>query len=223
MKLYKLTDKDRYTRRNELNKCRWGKGITHTAKSKDRTLCTDGLIHGYLSPEIAAIMYRIHIPDIKRPVCWEARGRILREDGVKIGCKSMTTLHRVPLPTINKLQRINVAIKTILQEKQRLPRVWAAWAKKWLSGKDRTWNSANKSYISVPHEYRYLIFEDVSRLARIFTNSHDPTVNGYGRTYIREHIYVEVACILYNLGCESRDKRKFAMELTKTIREELGR
>jgi len=119
--LYKLTYQDGTTRKGEENETQWGRGVTHTAKGKKtqgagRALCSDQVIHAYRSPEIAVLANGLHA-DIASPLCWSARGRVVAEDGLKVGCRTLTTLEIVPLPVLARPQRVMIAHKTMTEEK----------------------------------------------------------------------------------------------------------
>jgi len=125
--LFKLTYQDGTTRKGEENETQWGRGVTHKADGKrpreGRWLCTDQVIHAYRSPEIAAFsnMWHAQIPD---PICWRARGRVLVDDGRKIGCKTLTTLEIVPLPVLTKQHEMEIALRTIQEEKAENTKNW---------------------------------------------------------------------------------------------------
>ncbi len=132
---YKLTNQDGYTRKGETNETLWGENVTHAATGEGNELCTDGVIHYYDSPEEAAFYNPIHA-DIKDPVCWEAKGRKVAHDGVKGGCKTVTTIRKVPLPEITTEQRVEIAIRCALTVYSNPS--FVLWANNWLSGKDRS-------------------------------------------------------------------------------------
>ena len=113
--LYKITDKYSKTR-----DCQWGENVTHKAKSRGRSLCTSEVIHAYKDPYLAVF----HNPiggdyDTKTMLMWEAKGRIVANDGMKVGCKSLTTVRRIKVPKISTTQRVEIAIRCAAE---------AAWA-----------------------------------------------------------------------------------------------
>jgi len=118
--LYKLTYPDGTTRKGEDNETQWGRGVKHTAKGKScwprRTMCTDQVIHAYRSPEIAVFANEFHA-EIGNPLCWSAKGRVLVEDGLKVGCRTLTTLETVPLPVLTKEHRARIAWKPVEEGK----------------------------------------------------------------------------------------------------------
>ena len=61
--LYKLTDENGQTK----NSTQWGEGISHTALGEGTELCSDGFIHAYENPYVAAFIYRAHV-DFKNPI-----------------------------------------------------------------------------------------------------------------------------------------------------------
>ncbi len=136
---YKLTDKDGYTRKGKTGETLWGENITHTATGQDKELCTDGFIHAYESPEMAAFMNPAHGDyDSNTMLLWECHlhGRVKRDGQLKCGAKGCTTLRTIPLPIITTEQRITIAIKISLLFCK--DDGYIKWATKWLSGVDRT-------------------------------------------------------------------------------------
>ena len=137
MKCYKLTDQNGKTRNNT----QWGEIVSHTASGESgHELCSDGWIHFYTSPFLAALMNPSHA-NFKSPRLWEAEssGEELHEL-LKSGSKTLTTLKEIPLPEISLIQKVAFSIlcgKEVYKDKD-----WTAWADKWLSGEDRTTESA---------------------------------------------------------------------------------
>ena len=135
MKLYKLTDEHGCTRGGT----QWGEGVTHSGTGEGE-LCGPGFIHAYLSPELAVLLNPIHA-NIKNPRLWECDGEIAQNDrNTKVGCVSLTTVREVPLPAVTTEQRVTFAIRCTLLV-YRAPD-FVAWAERWLSGEDRTRESA---------------------------------------------------------------------------------
>ncbi len=144
MIVFKLTDSDGYTRRGRYNETLWGKGVRHEATGTGG-LCSDGVIHRYDSPELAAFMNPIHA-QIERPVCWEAEaGRTVEHDGTKGGSRWLRTLRKVPLPTLTTEQRVEIAIRVALWHRDALPPAYITWAERWLSGEDRSAEAAEEA------------------------------------------------------------------------------
>ena len=140
MKLYKLTDEKGQTK----NQTQWGENISHTASVEGQRLCSDQVIHAYESPLVAAFMYPVHV-DFKTPILWEAEGEVLvREGQLKCGCKTLTTLKKIPLPEISTKQRIEIAILCSLTLPQ--SEGYRVWAERWLSGEDRSEAAACAAY-----------------------------------------------------------------------------
>jgi hypothetical protein len=98
MKLFKLTDQEGYTRRGSSNQVKWAEGYTVTCKSKENPdLCTNDVVHGYKNSNLALLL-NPHHADIRNPLLWEAEGEIVAEDWGKIGCFSLTTIGKLPIP-----------------------------------------------------------------------------------------------------------------------------
>jgi hypothetical protein len=139
LKLYKLTDKDGYTRRDASNETLWGPNITHRATGTGG-LCTNGVIHAYEHPLIAAFMNPIHA-SFGNPILWIAEGEITRREGqLKCGCRELTAVKKTRLPKITQEQRIRISIYCALSQFK--DPAFETWAENWLSGKDRTETAA---------------------------------------------------------------------------------
>jgi hypothetical protein len=145
--IYKLTDQDGYTRRDEENACLWGPGVSHSGTGKG-DLCGPGFVHGYeVVPGyerecaiLALLMNPVHA-DIDHPRLWECEGEIAKRGGqLKCGCVTLTTKREIELPVIFLTQKIRFAIlcaTEVCTDKR-----WNAWADDWLSGKDRSAEAA---------------------------------------------------------------------------------
>lgn len=139
MKAYKLTN----SFNQSYNDTQWGEGVTHTATGTRSKLCSCGWIHFYTDPLIAVLMNSLHAEFIN-PKLWECEtsGEHIHEP-LKSGCKTLTTIKEIPLPTITDNQRVAFAI---LCAKVSCGCVeWNNWANKWLSGEDRSYESATKA------------------------------------------------------------------------------
>jgi hypothetical protein len=130
-KLYKLTDSCGKT----WNDTQWGPGISHSGTGEGG-LCGPGWIHAYEHPLVAVLMNPIHA-NFKNPRLWEAEGEVgLRDGQLKCGCKALTTVREIPLPSITTEMRVRFGILCAKEVCACLS--WNAWADKWLSGEDRT-------------------------------------------------------------------------------------
>jgi hypothetical protein len=77
----------------------------------------------------------------KNPLLWEATGKVvIREQELKCGCFSLTTIKQIKLPVINTAQKIRAAIYCALATKT--TQKFQLWAKKWLDGTDRSYAAA---------------------------------------------------------------------------------
>lgn len=139
-KLYKLTDENGKTRGGEANELQWGAGVTHTAKGEGSRLCTDEVIHAYENPLVAVLLNPIHA-GVKNPRLWEAEGEIIAREGeYKCGVKTLTTVREIPLPEITLEQRVKFGLLCALEVCKE--ESFVRWAQAWLSGEDRSENSA---------------------------------------------------------------------------------
>jgi hypothetical protein len=125
----------------------WEPGARHEAAPGPTEICTDTAIHFYSGGTLQeAISLAVHMNPIHAnfwaPRAWvfEPEGEVVSDDGTKCGCKAGTTVTEVPLPKVTVEQRAEVAIRCAL--KVHSEERWVAWAEKWLSGEDRSWEAA---------------------------------------------------------------------------------
>jgi len=135
MKLYKLTDRDDYTRRGLPEETHWGEGVTVTARGEGREPCSKGVVHSYRTPLLAAMTNQAHA-NINDPILWEAEGDVLDTDGLKCWGKSLTTLRQIPIPEPTVEQRVRFAIACALAVCH--DALFAMWAMAWLDGTGQT-------------------------------------------------------------------------------------
>ena len=130
--LYKLTNLQSQT----YNQTQWGENVTHELPVRDTyELCSYQVIHAYVSPELAVLMDPIQSSLLPNAILWEAKGDVVTTDGTKVGCTKLTTLKRIPIPTITLEQRVTFAIKCALHVYKEPS--WVAWAQAWLAGTNR--------------------------------------------------------------------------------------
>ena len=139
-KLYKLTDSCGKTR----NDTQWGPGVSHSGTGEGE-LCGPGWIHAYEHPLVAVLMNPIHA-DFQNPRLWESEGEVgLRDGQLKCGCKTLTTVREIPLPSITTEMRVRFAI-LCAKEVCASYSAWNAWADRWLSGEDRSEAAAEAAW-----------------------------------------------------------------------------
>ena len=134
MKLYKLTDANAKTRGGT----EWGPGVSHSGTGEGE-LCGPGWIHAYADPLLAVLFNPIHAR-FPRPRLWEAEGEVSKTDGLKVGCRTVTTSREIPLPEITTAQKVAFAILAVKEVCD--DPAWNAWADRWLSGEDRSESAA---------------------------------------------------------------------------------
>ena len=138
---YKLTNQDGYTRRGEKGETKWKPGVWQKPLSGRGTLCGPGWYHFYYSPDLSVLLNPIHA-DIKNPILWktECRGKSQDDNGLKIGWTEARVIEQIPLPEWTITQKVAFAILCSLKVEQ--SKEYVKWAKDWLSGKDRTKETA---------------------------------------------------------------------------------
>lgn len=138
-KLYKLTDEHGKT----WNDTQWGPGVSHSGTGEGG-LCGTGWIHAYEHPLIAVFINPMQA-DFKNPRLWEAEGEVgLRDGQLKCGCKTLTTVREIPLPRVTTEMRVRFAILSAKGVHE--CSAWNGWADKWLSGEDRSEESAYEAW-----------------------------------------------------------------------------
>ena len=136
-KCYKLTDENGRTN----NSMQWGENITRAVTGSGTVLCTNGFIHFYMNPLIAALMNPAH-GHFKNPILWECKydeSTSLHEP-LKSGSKTVKTIKRIPLPQVTATQRVAFGILCAMRVHKE--KEFTKWAKDWLSGKDRSRKAA---------------------------------------------------------------------------------
>ncbi len=138
MKVYKITDKDGYTRRDQDGETKWGENVTHRITKRGNTLCSDEIFHVYKDPYLAVFMNPSHGNyDSKTLLLWEAKTpKIIADDSTKSGCKIVTTIKRIPKPQITTEQRVEIAICCAMEVYD--DEKFQDWAMKWITNQDRT-------------------------------------------------------------------------------------
>ena len=133
---YKLTDSEMRTH----NEFQWelGKWYETTGEGK---LCSPGWLHFYSDPLVGLFMNPAHM-DIRNPRLFraEVKGNFIDDNGLKCGYTKARLVEELPLPQISPVQWIRFAIfcaKEVYKGEE-----WNKWANNWLSGKDRTEESA---------------------------------------------------------------------------------
>lgn len=127
--LYKLTTQDGWTRKGHKNACHWGEGVSHSGTGVGG-LCTGAYIHAYTDQLLAVLLNPIHA-EIDNPALWEARGVVAASDGIKVGCVTLRTIRRLPLPVVTTEQRVRFGI--LCAKRVYTEQTWTAWADGWLS------------------------------------------------------------------------------------------
>jgi hypothetical protein len=98
MKLYKLTDRDSYTRRGQRGETLWEIGKTyHLPHVADPKLCSMNVYHAYTSINLALLLNPGHA-NISNPLLYECKGDICVKDWGKCGCFDITPVRQLELP-----------------------------------------------------------------------------------------------------------------------------
>lgn len=122
----------------------WGAGVTHTTTGEyyphrpeqNWLLCEH-------SPLTAALLGPIH-DGANYPVLWRAEvtTNAIEPHGGRLMVTGLTTIEDVPVPVVTATQRVAFAILCTLADTTRERAEWNRWAGRWLSGADRSRESA---------------------------------------------------------------------------------
>ena len=144
MLVYKLTDSALRTHGSTFQ---WELNVPREISKEDHTtsLCSPGFFHWYRDPLLAIFHDPIHgkFGPSARLFEAEAEGVILEEGQMKGGSTKLTLLREIPLPQVTLEQRIKYGILCAMEVTT--DEAWKLWATKWLSGEDRTVESARKA------------------------------------------------------------------------------
>ncbi len=145
MKVCKITDRDGYTRRGEDGETKWGKNVCHRITKKGNVLCSNKVFHCYKSPYLAILMNPIHGGyDSKSLLLWEAKiPKIVADDGTKSGCKTLTTIKKIPVPTFTTEQLVEIAIRCAMKVYD--DEKFKGWAMKWITNQDTSESAAESA------------------------------------------------------------------------------
>jgi hypothetical protein len=98
--------------------------------------CSDTALHHYAHPLLAVLFNPIHA-NIADPVLYEIEiDAEAGTDGLKGWCGAQRLVRRLPLPVITTEQRVEFAIRAAATQTD--DPAWHEWARRWLSGEDRS-------------------------------------------------------------------------------------
>jgi len=137
--VYKLTRADGTTR----NGYQWSLptnnklGKWHRAEGRGADLCSDGYLHWYHHPMLAALLHPLHV-DFKDAVLWEAeaRGEVRDDNRLKGGSKELRLVRFMDMPVFSSEQKAAFAIYAAQAACQ--DEAFTEWACAWLDGSDRS-------------------------------------------------------------------------------------
>ena len=140
MKVYKLTDQNMRT----YGGFQWELGVKPEPRNGKGDLCGPGWFHCYSHPLLAVLFNPIHA-DISNPRLFEATavGKSKHDNGMKSGYVSLKLTKEIPVPEITLTQKVAFSIlvsKLIYKDSK-----YNKWADNWLSGHDRSAESATSA------------------------------------------------------------------------------
>lgn len=136
MKLYKLTDANNCA----YNQTDWTQPQPIKPTVNEPKLCSSDVYHAYTSPLLAELMNPAHANFSSTKKLWECDGEPVVNNGLKVGCYSLTNFKQIDVPIITKIQRIAFGILSVLEIEKEVH--FVNWANNWLNRVDRTYQSA---------------------------------------------------------------------------------
>jgi len=133
---YKLTDSEMRTH----NEFQWELGKWYETTGEG-DLCSPNWLHFYSDPLVGLFLNPIHM-DIRNFHLFraEVEGNFIDNNGLECGYSRARLIEELPVPQISPVQQVRFAIlcaKEVYKGKK-----WNKWANNWLSGKNRTEESA---------------------------------------------------------------------------------
>ena len=144
---YKLVTQDYTTQNNTIWLLPDGERPIIKAVGKGNEMCTDGVIHSYASPELAAFLNIIHA-NINNPRLLAINaGPLVADDGLKGGHKWARMVEELPMPCPTTTQRVRFAILCVLAiPNRKLISTWDSWAIEFLKNPRDAANAADAAY-----------------------------------------------------------------------------
>ena len=149
MIVYKLTDKDGYTRRGEPGETLWSPGVIRKTSGRG-ALCTAKWTHAYEHPILAVLHDSAHGRYGDPGRLWECdtMDGVVKRDGMrKLGTSKLKILREIEKPKVTSAQRVAYAISVSLRVYIEEDYVW--WAEDWLADRDRSKKSASEPWSRV--------------------------------------------------------------------------
>ena len=180
MKFYKLTDQEMQTHGN----FQWelGKWYEIPEENQGNDLCSESWFHCYNDPYLAILLNPIHA-NIENPRLFEIEvdGDSMEDKGLKFGFTKMRLVKEIKIPEVSMEQRVEFAIRCALEVCH--DKKFVSWANKWLSGEDRSPETAYVTYVTY---YALSYVSDASDAAAYFV------------TYAAIHV---LTCVSYYVAC----------------------
>jgi len=98
--------------------------------------CSNTVLHHYADPRLAVLFNPIHADYADYRLFEIEIDEEIGTDGLKGWCRAQRILRELPAPVITTEQRIAFAIYCV--EPYYTDPVWQEWARKWMSGEDRS-------------------------------------------------------------------------------------
>jgi len=123
------------------NDFKWEIGETYTIDKPGNTMCSRDVFHCYNHPLLAEFMMPLHLDHENDYDLYKIEvPEFVNSDGLKFASKSQKVIEKVERPVIINEQRIEIAIRVAKLVCKDV--MWNEWADKWLSGEDRSRETA---------------------------------------------------------------------------------
>lgn len=179
MKLYKWVYKDMTTGHGE-ELTHWKVGRVNVAEGEGG-LCTNGVLHAYRSKEEAEIYGYIHTRRVDSILIEVEANDIVEDDGVKVGTRVqiMTSIVGDRMFSLEYLVLIGIKMSLLnpVHEEYKI------WAEKWISGVDRTAESARLAQDTTTYAANTPAFTATNAAVYYATQCDCPLYTLYTHTY----------------------------------------
>jgi len=149
----------------------WEIGKEYTIDRPGNVMCSNDVFHCYNNPLLAEFMMPMHLFEKDYDLYKIEVPEFVNSDGLKFASKSQTIIEKVERPVITNEQRIEIAIRVAKLVYVNVE--WNEWADKWLTGEDRSKESAYATFtIIYPADYPAYSAYTAARAAYTDSRAH---------------------------------------------------
>jgi len=133
------------------NDFQWKLGETYTIDKPGNRMCSKQVFHCYNHPLLAEFVMPMHLSGKDYDLYKIEVPEFINSDGLKFVSKSQKVIEKIERSVITNEHRIEIAIRVAKLVCVNVE--WNAWADKWLTGEDRSEESAASAYYASAVDY----------------------------------------------------------------------